>query len=91
MESVVPISPDADADATGFPEDDSPPAPPPDAPHAGRDVPTEEPPPAPPVLFSSMKLITPLMQAIDVAGYKHTTPVQAAVRPCRSTTCTWRR
>lgn len=33
------------------------------------------------VLYADLKLITPLMQAVERAGYRSTTPVQAAVIP----------
>ncbi|OWK43083.1 DEAD-box ATP-dependent RNA helicase CshA [Fimbriiglobus ruber] len=42
---------------------------------------TETPPEAAPIAYSDMKLIRPLQDAIDQAGYKFTTPVQAAVIP----------
>jgi ATP-dependent RNA helicase DeaD len=51
-------------------------------PHPDADgVPTVAVPPAEPVRFAEMKLIRPLAEAVEQAGYKFCTPVQAAVIP----------
>ncbi len=51
-------------------------------PHPDADgVPTVAVPPSEPVRFAEMKLIRPLAEAVEQAGYKFCTPVQAAVIP----------
>jgi len=74
MESSVP--PDSFLDTSEFSDVSvEQPPPPPDLPPK-IDVPS-----APPILYADMKLIAPLYQACELAGYLSTTPVQAAVIP----------
>jgi ATP-dependent RNA helicase DeaD len=89
MESLVPPDLDAPAlpDATSPDHfgsdspsvaDDNPTRTPP---HDADGVPTVAGPPAEQVKFADMKLIRPLAEAVDQAGYKFCTPVQAVVIP----------
>ncbi len=79
MESAAPAETEDTLGPTDFPTsgddfDDAPSA-------AEREMPTIDFADEPPVPFADMKLINPLLEAIKHAGYKLSTPVQAAVIP----------